>query len=72
MHIICDHQYQYTYIKEKRGRVGGVSQIAPFDFSNFLKFLDEKYQKLVRYIVLKKQRLLQVGVVINRYLTDLS
>ena len=36
---------QYTYIKEKRGAVGGASQIAPFYFSNFPEFLDEKYQK---------------------------
>ena len=28
------------------GRVGGASHIAPFYFSNFLEFLDEKYKKL--------------------------
>ena len=40
------NQYQYTYTKEKRGRVRGASQIAPLYFSNFMEFWDEKYQKL--------------------------
>ena len=37
---------QYTYKRGSEGRVGGASHIAPFYFSNFLEFLDEKCQKL--------------------------
>ena len=43
MLILYSFQSISLYTGEARG---GASHTAPFYFSNFLKFLDEKYQKL--------------------------